>query len=210
MIACDAEIKTARERGDIVIEPFNSLNLGSDTYDVTLGEFYFRESIPNDGDRLAFDPFDKVSIFKVWGLPQRAIKWSGFDERIIWIEPGETLLAHTQEFIGGLRRYTTKMFARSSIGRSMLGVCKCAGRGDVGYINRWTLEITSFSRYHSIPLRVGSRVAQIEFQEVRQGDKFYGQGKSKYQDGGDVLHLMNTWHPEMMLPKLYLDREITK
>jgi hypothetical protein len=35
--------------------------------------------------------------------------------------------------------------------------------GDVGYINRWTMEITNNSRYYSIPLVVGRRIAQIVF-----------------------------------------------
>lgn len=55
------------------------------------------------------------------------------------------------------------MKARSSLGRNFIEVCKCAGWGDVGYINRWTMEITNNSRYYSIPLVVGRRIAQIVF-----------------------------------------------
>lgn len=58
-------------------------------------------------------------------------------DRIIWITPGETILAHTNEFIGGCKSVTTMMKARSSLGRNFIEVCKCAGWGDVGYINRW-------------------------------------------------------------------------
>jgi hypothetical protein len=36
-------------------------------------------------------------------------------------------------------------------------------RGDVGYVNRWTMEITNNSTHYSIPLVVGRRVAQIVF-----------------------------------------------
>ena len=46
------------------------------------------------------------------------------DEKIIWIQPGETILAHTQEFIGGRGSVTTMMKARSSLGRNFIEVCK--------------------------------------------------------------------------------------
>jgi dCTP deaminase len=39
----DKEILAARERGDIVIEPFDERQLGTDSYDVRLGEFFYRE-----------------------------------------------------------------------------------------------------------------------------------------------------------------------
>ncbi|MCX8513508.1 MAG: hypothetical protein ORN26_00305 [Candidatus Pacebacteria bacterium] len=43
------------------------------------------------------------------------------------MRPGETILAHTNEFIGGRNHITTMMKARSSMGRSFIEVCKCAG-----------------------------------------------------------------------------------
>lgn len=58
------------------------------------------------------------------------------------------------------------MKARSSLGRNFIEICKCAGWGDVGYVNRWTMEITNNSRYYTIPLVVGRRVAQIVFFET--------------------------------------------
>lgn len=49
------------------------------------------------------------------------------DDLIIWIKPGETILCHTNEFIGGRSSVTTMMKARSSMGRNFIEVCKCAG-----------------------------------------------------------------------------------
>jgi len=46
-----------------------------------------------------------------------------------------------------------------------MSVCKCAGVGDVGYIARWTMEITNHS-HATIELPVGLRVAQILFYEA--------------------------------------------
>jgi hypothetical protein len=50
------------------------------------------------------------------------------DDRVIFISPQETILAHTQEFIGGRKTVTTMMKARSSLGRNFIEICKCAGR----------------------------------------------------------------------------------
>jgi dCTP deaminase len=127
---------------------------------------------------------------------------------VLFLRPGETILAHTQEFIGTHRNYTTQMHARSSAGRSMIGVCKCAGKGDVGFFNRWTMEITSFSRHHTIPLKVGMRIAQIDFLPVGGTLKCYGGASSKYQDSSDLQIVMSSWRPEMMLPRFHADWEL--
>jgi len=221
----DKEILAARERGDIVIEPFDIRCLGTDSYDVRLGEFYYEEE--NGGRRDVLNPFDRESVLETWQeLPLKAILmgectwwfecggeevpgWQATDQ-VIWLEPSETILAHTQEFIGTRRNYTTKMFARSSAGRAMIGVCKCAGKGDVGFFNRWTMEITSFSRFHTIPLKVGMRIAQIEFLHVGETLRTYGVTHGKYQDGADLDAIKASWRPGMMLPQFYNDWELKK
>ena len=48
-------------------------------------------------------------------------------DRVIFLKPGETILGHTNEFIGGRKTVTTMMKARSSMGRNFIEVCKCAG-----------------------------------------------------------------------------------
>jgi deoxycytidine triphosphate deaminase len=45
-------------------------------------------------------------------------------DKVIWIDPGETILAHTQEFVGGDVSVTSMMKARSSMGRNFIEVCK--------------------------------------------------------------------------------------
>lgn len=203
-VLSDREILAARECGDIVIEPFDRRNLGSDTYDVRLGEFYYREQRPGQGQSCLYNPWDVRDIERVWGEPCQA------HEGFILLYPGETILAHTIEFIGTRRADTTKMFSRSSIGRSLMGVCKCAGRGDVGYFNRWTYEITSFSQFHTIELVVGRRLAQIEFLHVGDTERTYGVTHGKYQDGADLVELQAKWEPSMMLPRLDRDWELSK
>ncbi len=206
----NSEILENIQEGGIVIHPFDPRNLGTNSYDVTLGEFYYREQrvscIKN-----VYDIYDEKEVNEVWGFPFKA---SGYylkpGNQYIMVEPGETILAHTNEFIGGRYNISTMMKARSSFGRNFIEVCKCAGLGDVGYINRWTMEITNNSRFYSIPLITGRRIAQIVFFKTGStvGDDYSTSGK--YQNTPDLATLEATWRPEMMLPRLYLDREVVE
>ena len=102
------------------------------------------------------------------------------------------------------------MKARSSMGRSFISVCKCAGWGDVGYVNRWTMEIQNTSNKYYIPLVVGRRIAQLVFFETGPIEgKDYADG-GKYQTGKTLAELKKNWKPEMMLPRLWQDRDIKK
>jgi len=102
------------------------------------------------------------------------------------------------------------MKARSSLGRNFIEVCKCAGWGDVGYVNRWTMEITNNSRNYLIPLVVGRRIAQIIFFETGPilGADYTSNGK--YQSSQNITKLRKEWKPEMMLPRLWADKDIKK
>jgi dCTP deaminase len=223
MALSDRKILDAMREGSIVIEPFTRQNLATSSYDVTLGEYFFTEQHPGHFENV-FNIYDKEHIDRVWGTKARRakkardafenynIKWQGIrpDEEVILMAPGETILAHTNEFIGGKDHITTMMKARSSLGRSFISVCKCAGWGDVGYINRWTMEITNSSNRYYIPLVVGRRIAQIVFFEtgpILAQD--YAEG-GKYQSGGTLSQLKKSWKPEMMLPKLHVDRDIKR
>jgi dCTP deaminase len=214
------EILKYLEDGVIVIDPFDPANLSSSSYDVRLGKYFYRQDVFEHGQ--TFNPFHQKSVRQMYSKLQEAKPISNIKsklnplynlsakDKIILIAPGETILAHTIEFIGGRSNnevaVTTEMKARSSLGRIGIAVCKCAGWGDVGYICRWTMEITNFSSA-IIPLPVGLRIAQIIFHKVspiQQKDIY----KGKYQKSFDLEKIKRTWKPEDMLPALYKDRDL--
>jgi dCTP deaminase len=211
------------KNGTIIIDPFDDRKLKTTSYDVTLGEWYWREKAPN-GRATIHNLYDENSTNSVWEGPFEAESLNEVSERlrqefknvlpdakIILLAPGETILAHTDEYIGGKDICVAKMYARSSLGRNFVEVCKDAGWGDVGYFNRWTMEVTNNSQHYTIPLVVGRRIAQMVFYEVAPLEKnevdYVGEG-GKYQSAKTLDELKRTWHPNMMTPRMHLDWEI--
>ena len=122
------------EEGKILIEPFLKENLSTSSYDVTLGEYYYRQQPHEPGASGIYNLWDEAEVSRVWGNPLVAEAFQDFQARtkcpnfkgirandeIIWIRPGETILAHTREFIGGRETITTMMKARSRLAESSL------------------------------------------------------------------------------------------
>ena len=121
------------------------------------------------------------------------------DDLVFELMPGETVLGHTEEYIGGVEGVTTMIKTRSSLGRNNIGICKCAGWGDTGFTSRWTLEITNFSKHRSVLLVCGRRVGQIVFMATGPVSSTYS---GKYQDSDK-----KEWEPSAMLPRLDLDED---
>lgn len=222
-VLSNQEILEELRHGNIFIEPFVHTQVGNCSYDVTLGENFYRFTPPETGLYNMYDEElvrDSWKLHKAISLPDnlktheylKKAKY-GVDDKLIFLCPRETILAHTNEFIGGAFRLTTMMKARSSMGRNFIEVCKCAGWGDIGYINRWTMEITNNSDC-VIPLVVGRRIAQIVF--MRSGDTmvrgekmdYIHQTDAKYSDSLNINYLQEHWSPEDMLPKMWKDREV--
>lgn len=208
----------------IIIHPFAPEQLKTCSYDVRLGEWYFRRKNAAEMERLFFNPYDQEMIKLHYGEPIQAglageepsINLTHCcnidpDQRVIILQPGEMILGHTQEFIGGTkdfqtgRCFTAEMKARSSVGRVGFEVCRCAGWGDVGYVNRWTMEIVCTSPLPTI-LVVGTRLAQMKFYEVDEvtEGELYGVDGSRdhYQCEIDLETVVANWQPKMLLPKL--------
>lgn len=221
------------EEGNIVVRPFIKENVGGASVDVRLGKWFWREKdfVSEGIFGQAINLWDDDAAKKLWLGPFKAPTVENFFEdfydgedqtrpsleganvelsdQIIILQPGENILTHTQEFIGGNQKIGTAMQARSSMGRSHVTVCRCAGWGDPGYINRWTMEVTNNSQHHPIVLVAGRRVAQIVFWEIEPVSENYGK-EGKYQAGTNIDEIMERWHPIDMLPRLYLDREVRK
>lgn len=207
---------------EIVIFPFNKSNLNSTSYDVTLGKYFYRCQKPADewGHNI-YNINSEKHVRRVWGEAQEARPYSYYkkkgiildnikeEELIIWIHPGETLLCHTNEFIGGRSHVTTMMKSRSSFGRNGLASCKCAGFGDINYIGIWTMECSFAISGYKVPLVVGRRVAQIVFMDTGKkiDPKTTYEKTGKYQSSADLDTLVRLWSPECMLPKMWGDRE---
>jgi deoxycytidine triphosphate deaminase len=141
-VLSDVAILAHLRAGTVVIEPFNQDHLSTSSYDVSLGQHFYREVQPAPGETV-FNFYSKSAVDRVWGAPQCAethLEWAqrtgnalleniAPDERLIFLRPGETILGHTEEYIGGAKCVTTMMKARSSLGRCFIEVCKCAGWG---------------------------------------------------------------------------------
>ena len=214
-VLSDLSILKYIENKKIIIQPFNRKQLNTSSYDVTLGSFFYREQKISDMNNY-YNIYDKEMVNKVWGQYQKAKSYSILknkfglkfknikdDDEIILLKPGETILGHTIEFIGGVQSVTSMMKARSSFGRNFINVCSCAGWGDCGYYNRWTMEIKNNSQHYVIPLVVGRPIAQIIFIET-DGiiNKSYNKN-GKYQSESNIKDLIKNWSPIQMLPKLY-------
>jgi dCTP deaminase len=124
MILSDKKILEAIAGGSIVIEPFNRACLGTNSYDVHLGKnlAVYRDRIL---DAKKHNPIEHFEI------PQE-----GFV-----IEPGTLYLGVTQEYTE-THHAVPFLEGKSSVGRLGIDIHATAGKGDVGFCNTWTLEIS--------------------------------------------------------------------
>lgn len=222
LLSRNATIRHLKE-GNLIIHPFKEQNVGENSYDVTLGKYYYRHERSSDGEIHLFNPFSETQVRRYWGNYREATslrEWLkknhfqdnglfegiGLDDLVIWVHPYETLLAHTEEFIGGKIGVTSSMQGRSSWARSCIQI-ECGGLGDVGFYNRWTMEITNISD-SMVPLVVGRRIAQILFHEVERDDRDEYGKRGKYQEETSLEGLVKNWKPEMMLPRLWKEPEV--
>jgi len=115
----DTGILREIEKGNIVIHPYDKRNLSTASYDVTLGPYYYRER-DSAGSSGLLNPYDENKVRKIWKeheaktmrmeCSEREITDLGGnihpEDRVIIVAPGETILAHTAEFIGGRNSVT--------------------------------------------------------------------------------------------------------
>ncbi len=215
------EIEQAIKDGRIIFHPYQPKHINGSSVDVTLGKWFFRTD--RKSPTAVYNPFDKAEVGRYFGEPQQAMlhkdwcKQTGNkplsnipdDHPVIILEPGERILAHTQEFIGILPPGTTSMQSRSTWGRNGVAVCFDAGWGDPGYVNRWTMEIYNLNERHSVVLPVGERIAQIVFMHTGEVKGSYDNLSGKYAAGTNLEELIEAWEPVQMLPRAWKDSRST-
>jgi len=97
--------------GNIVIDPFEEKNLNSTSYDVRIGKYIFRQT--NLSHTQVLNPFYEKSVRAMYSKLEIAAPVENISSKtnplynlepndlIVLIAPGETILAHSIEFVGG-------------------------------------------------------------------------------------------------------------
>lgn len=161
MILTDKAILEARDRGEIVVTPWRPECLGSNSYDVHLGRYL---AVYED----AVLDARKHNTIREFTIPEE-----GFV-----LQPGMLYLGVTEEYT---ETHTTVPFleGKSSVGRLGIDIHATAGKGDIGFCNYWTLEISV-----AMPVRVyaGMPIGQLIYFRV-EGEvvnPYNKKGSAKY------------------------------
>lgn len=163
MILSDNAILTAIAHGEIGITPFDRACLGPNSYDVHLAPYLTTYCLPP-----ARSPFEEDARRTV--QPRLVLDCRQpphvFEDEIpeagYVLEPGRLYLASTVE-----QTWTTRVVpyldGKSSVGRLGIFTHVTAGRGDVGFVGHWTMEIVVV---HAVRVYAGMPIGQITFHAV--------------------------------------------
>ncbi|HQW13033.1 MAG TPA: dCTP deaminase [Saprospiraceae bacterium] len=145
MILSDLEIREAIRKGEILIEPYTESCLGTNSYDVHLGKYLATYK-------------DKVLDAK----KHNTIETFEIPEDGYILHPGVLYLGVTEEYT---ETHATVPFleGKSSVGRLGIDIHATAGKGDVGFCNHWTLEI---SVSHLVKVYSGMPIGQLIYFKV--------------------------------------------
>lgn len=163
MILSDKKILQAIEDGQIVIDPFRRDCLGTNSYDVHLGK-YLAVYVDRELDARKHNRVEELEI--------------GADGFVL--QPGVLYLGVTEEYTE-THNAVPFLEGKSSVGRLGIDIHATAGKGDVGFCNSWTLEISCVQ-----PVRVyaGMPIGQLIYFHVDgEIDQFYHSKKgAKYTE----------------------------
>lgn len=161
MILSDQKILENIEKGLISIAPFDRTCLGTNSYDVHLGKtlgVYEAEVLDAR----------KHNTIRMFEIPKE-----GFV-----LEPDTLYLGVTEEYTETLA-HVPFLEGKSSVGRLGIDIHATAGKGDVGFCNFWTLEI---SVKQKVRVYAGMPIGQLIYFEV-QGEiltPYNKKGSAKY------------------------------
>lgn len=166
MILSDKKILEAIEERQIVIEPFRRKSLGTNSYDVHLGRW--------------------LAVYEDAVLDARAhnkIRYLDIPEEGFVLQPATLYLGVTEEYTE-THNSVPFLEGKSSVGRLGIDIHATAGKGDVGFCNHWTLEISCVQ-----PVRVyaGMPVGQLIYFAVDGAIENYYNRKpnAKYNEKSD-------------------------
>ncbi len=145
MILSDKKILEEINAGNIVVEPFDIECLGTNSYDIHLG----RTLAIYDSDHLDAKAETPLKFFE--------IKEDGF-----MLQPNQLYLGVTVEYTE-THCHVPFLEGKSSAGRLGIDIHATAGKGDVGFCNHWTLEMSC-----KIPVKIyaGMPIGQLIYFEV--------------------------------------------
>jgi dCTP deaminase len=145
MIFSDKKILESIASKNIVIEPFLRKCLGTNSYDVHLSKHlatYKNEIL----DAKQHNEIEEVII----------------PEEGFVLQPGQLYLGVTEEYTE-THNAVPFLEGKSSIGRLGIDIHATAGKGDVGFCNTWTLEI---SCVHPVRVYAGMPIGQLIYFKV--------------------------------------------
>ena len=140
MILTDKGILQEIEKGTIIIEPFQRTCLGTNSYDVHLSKHFATYTHPIL-DAKIHNPIQHFEI----------------PEEGFVLEPGTLYLGATLEYTE-THAHVPFLEGKSSMGRLGIDIHATAGKGDVGFCNHWTLEISCIQPVRIYP---GMPVGQL-------------------------------------------------
>ena len=163
MILSDNKIREAIASGDIVIKPYREECLGTNSYDVHLGKYLavYKDRV------IDAKKHNKIEEFEIG--PEGYV-----------LQPGTLYLGVTEEYTE-THNAVPFLEGKSSIGRLGIDIHATAGKGDVGFCNTWTLEISVIQPVRIYP---GMPIGQLIYFMV-EGDikNYYNKKKNaKYTE----------------------------
>ncbi|MBW4891079.1 dCTP deaminase [Mucilaginibacter sp. HMF5004] len=168
MILSDKRILEEIDKGQIIIEPFRRECLGTNSYDVHLGKYLacYKSRVL---DAKLHNEIEHFEIPKDGYVLQPNLLYLG-----VTIEYTET---HSHvPFLEG----------KSSTGRLGIDIHATAGKGDVGFCNTWTLEI---SAQQPVRIYAGMPIGQLIYFVVE------GEIETMYNTKGNAKYNNKTTRP---------------
>lgn len=182
MILGDSKIVQYIESGILIIEPFNSENIGPASIDLTLGHI-IKKSLPDISPSPLVDNSSKYEEIDLMN-------------EIFYLQPGEMIQGYTNEYIKIPPTLVAQVHNRSSLARFGLRV-DASSFVNPGYEGNLQLVISNIST-HPVQIVAGLRVCQLVLIEVDGVEKPYNlQEDAKYLGERGVV-----------TSKIHLDKEI--